>query len=345
MGIDFMHRRRAFTLIELLVVIAIIAVLIALLLPAVQAAREAARRAQCVNNLKQIALATHNYHDVHNRLPSGLMVFASLAADSQIANEGALTMLLPFIEQGALYNNYNFGAGYMAQSNQTVVLTQVNAFICPSTPGGYRTAEGMNIVAGWFGLNSIPSWKPTGAVTDYNGVYYAAGPLATGAKSLTYQYGVFQIYYAFPEVTAMGMNAYRTVGFASVTDGLSNTILFTEQAGKPIRYSHGGRAGSTMHAADPDSWSLQQAIWAGLIGAGYEPCSGDGLTPFFADPRSINATCRINCSNIYSPFGFHPGGVNFAAADGSVHFLKETVNQGTFAALCSYEGGEIVGDS
>src|SRR5262245_42079983 len=103
-----MYGRSAFTLIELLAVIAIIAVLIALLLPAVQAAHEAARRAQCTNNLKQVALATHNYHDVHNRLPSGLMVFVSPAADSGIANEGPLTTMLPFVEQRALYNGYNF---------------------------------------------------------------------------------------------------------------------------------------------------------------------------------------------------------------------------------------------
>ena len=339
-----MPRRRAFTLIELLVVIAIIAVLIALLLPAVQAAREAARRAQCVNNLKQLALATHNYHDIHNRIPSGMMVFFSPAADNQIANEGALTMLLPFLEQRSLYNNYNFGAGYLAQSNSTVVLTQVNSFICPSVPDGYRTGESMNIVAGWFGLNPIPSWNPTAAISDYNGAYYAAGPLAPGATSLTYVNGVLQIYFSFPEIAAMGMSVNQTVGFADVTDGLSNTVLFTEQAGKPIRYSHGGRAGSTMHAVDPDNFALQQSIWAGSIGAGYEPCSGDGLTPFFADSRPINAVCRVNCSNIYSPFGFHPGGVNIALADGSVRFLKETVNQATFAALFSYNSGEIVGD-
>ncbi len=334
-------RRRAFTLIELLVVIAIIAILIALLLPAVQAAREAARRMQCVNNLKQIALATHNYHDTHNRIPPGYMIFASPAAFSGIAIEGPLTMMLSSLEQRALYNSYNFGAGYLAQCNQTAVLTQVNTFVCPSAPGAYRTAQAVNIVAGWVGLDTIPPWNPTAAVSDYNGVTYAAGPLPPGSSDMPYVTGLFDAYADSP---AYGMGSTSTLSFASITDGLSNTMLYTEQAGRPIRYSHGGRAGATMKATDSDNAQLQQAIWAGLVGAGFNPSSGDGLTPYYADPQRQNAVCRINCSNVQSPFGFHPGGVNIALADGSVRFLKESVNIATFAALCSYKGGEIVGD-
>lgn len=341
-----MTRRRAFTLIELLVVIAIIAVLIALLLPAVQAAREAARRGQCINNLKQIALATHNYHDVNNMLPPGWMVFASPAADSGIAIEGPITMMLPALEQRALYNSYNFGAGYLAQANQTVVLTQVNTFVCPSSPEEYRTAQGVNIVAGWVGLNSIPPWNPTAAVSDYNGATYAAGPLPPGSTNMPYVTGVFNSYINLPAYGALlgSMENTTTLSFASITDGLSNTMLYTEQAGRPIRYSHGGRAGGTMTATDPDNAQLQQAIWAGLVGSGFNPCSGDGLTPWYADPQPQNAVCRINCSNVQSPFSFHAGGVNLALADGSVRFLKESVNIATFAALVSYNGGEIVGD-
>jgi prepilin-type N-terminal cleavage/methylation domain-containing protein/prepilin-type processing-associated H-X9-DG protein len=339
-----MPRRRAFTLIELLVVIAIIAVLIALLLPAVQAAREAARRGQCVNNLKQIALATHNYHGVNNMLPSAAMVFPSPAADSGVANEGGITMILPFLEQQALYNSYNFGAGYLAQGNQTVTLTQISTLICPSTPGGYRTGPAMNIVAGYFGLNTIPPWNPSCAVGDYLGFLYAAGPIPPGAPSPTYVYGISQVYYAYPQVASMGMAAYLTVRFSSVTDGLSNTFLYTEQAGKPIRYTHGGHALTTILATDPDSWTLQQTIWSGIDGGDFEPCSGDGLTPFYASPLPANGTCRINCGNLYSPYSFHPGGVNVGLADGSVRFIKETLNQSTFAALVSYNGGEVVGD-
>jgi prepilin-type N-terminal cleavage/methylation domain-containing protein/prepilin-type processing-associated H-X9-DG protein len=336
-----MRRPRGFTLIELLVVIAIIDVLIALLLPAVQAAREAARRMQCSNNLKQIALATHNYHDTHNGIPPGYMIFASPAAFSGIAIEGPLTMMLPALEQRALYNGYNFGGGYFAQANQTVVLTQVNTFVCPSSPGAYRTAQAVNIVAGWVGLNQIPPWNPTAAVSNYNGVTYAAGPLPPGSMDMPYVTGLFN---AFADSPNYGMGVNATLSFASITDGLSNTMLYTEQAGRPTRYSHGGRPGGTMTATDPDNAQLQQAIWAGLVGSGFNPCSGDGLTPWYADPQPQNAVCRINCSNVQSPFSFHPGGVNVALADGSVRFVKESLNIATFAALCSYNGGEIVGD-
>ena len=204
----------------------------------------------------------------------------------------------------------------------------------------------MNIVAGWVGLNTIPPWNPTAAVSDYNGATYAAGPLPPGSMNMPYVTGVFNSYINLPAYGALlgSMENTTTLSFASITDGLSNTMLYTEQAGRPIRYSHGGRAGGTMTATDPDNAQLQQAIWAGLVGSGFNPCSGDGLTPWYADPQPQNAVCRINCSNVQSPFSFHPGGVNLALADGSVRFLKESVNIATFAALVSYNGGEIVGD-
>ena len=123
------RRRSAFTLIELLVVIAIIAVLIALLLPAVQSAREAARRIQCVNNLKQIGLAMHNYVSSNNVLPAAEMQFLGLANGS---NFSAMSQALPFIEQGPLFNTINFALFDVDPSNSTAMVTSIKGLICPS---------------------------------------------------------------------------------------------------------------------------------------------------------------------------------------------------------------------
>src|SRR5262249_15677886 len=119
------RRRSGFTLIELLVVIAIIAVLIALLLPAVQSAREAARRIQCTNTLKQIGLALHNYQESRGVLPGADMVF-------NVTELSALTQVLPYLEQGNIYNSVNFAFSYQDAHNFTAMYTVVNGFICPS---------------------------------------------------------------------------------------------------------------------------------------------------------------------------------------------------------------------
>src|SRR3954468_5367309 len=186
-----MTHRRGFTLIELLVVIAIIAVLIALLLPAVQAAREAARRSQCVNNLKQIGIAAHNYHDQVGALPGAYLVY-------NVTSFSALSMMLPQMEQSPLYNALNFSLAYSDPTNSTVLMADVSTFICPSDFPNPIRARGAqtNYMAD---MGSWIVWQS------------ASGPNA----GLPGPDGVF-----------FGNSSTR---FAAIIDGLSNTGLFSER--------------------------------------------------------------------------------------------------------------------
>src|SRR5436190_16136354 len=185
------HSRAGFTLIELLVVIAIISVLIALLLPAVQSAREAARRVQCVNNLKQIGLALHNYFESRNALPGADMVFNGTELS-------ALSQVLPFLEQSSVYNSINFAFSYQDNHNDTAMMTVISGFICPSDlpdpiPSlGGQTNYMANIGSGIVWLAAL---GPNGGLPKPDGIFYG--------------------------------NSATT--FAAITDGLSNTSFFSER--------------------------------------------------------------------------------------------------------------------
>jgi prepilin-type N-terminal cleavage/methylation domain-containing protein/prepilin-type processing-associated H-X9-DG protein len=344
-------RRRAFTLIELLVVIAIIAVLIALLLPAVQAAREAARRAQCVNNLKQIGLALHNYHDQVDSFPMGASLGLNALPRTYLAkqNWGYLAAILPQLGELPLYNSINFSVGVQLSGfpwtiNSTAIGSQVKAFLCPSDPnsgGAYR-----------FSNNYYGSVGTTTNLTDkgVNIVSLADHP-TTGLFA-------FQRCYAIRDVTDGTSNTIAasesTVGNSSQTVGAKNVGL-TNVTGVP--------AAAILLDASTDYNStiagLRACTAAWKAGQGIDARRGEqwalGAMCFtlfntVAVPNSIEDSWTY-CSSIgtasftnYSEAdSFHPGGVNVLMADGSVRFIKNSINIRSWWALGTKAGGEIVG--
>jgi prepilin-type N-terminal cleavage/methylation domain-containing protein/prepilin-type processing-associated H-X9-DG protein len=315
--------RTGFTLIELLVVIAIIGVLIALLLPAVQSAREAARRSQCVNNLKQLGIAAHNFHDTQNQLPVSTRV-DGLTTSPRVSG---LTRLLPYIEQSAIYDAFNLKINWGSPENTTVSTTKITGFLCPTSPNPERLdglPEGVPWVAG---VASVTDYSPTTRVDtrlltagliDKDGV----GMLPKNLKST----------------------------FADVRDGLSNTIMFAESAGRPYLYRKGGLLVDedlTKHRVNAGGWG--------------RPASDFSVDGSIASGATLPGPCALNCTNgedivllgypAPAPYGtdgtgeayaFHPGGANFLFGDGSVRFLKDSVTIRTFAKLVTRGGREVV---
>jgi prepilin-type N-terminal cleavage/methylation domain-containing protein/prepilin-type processing-associated H-X9-DG protein len=233
--------RLAFTLVELLVVIAIIGILIALLLPAVQAAREAARRTQCTNNLKQINLAIHNYHDTRKELPPARISITAPGGAASV--NGVLTLIMPYAEQGNLEDKYDYDKGYDHPDNQPAVNSDVPFYVCPSTPEGYRKLELSNI----FGPVQTPGG--TASATDY----YAVRNLRNAAGQ--------------PKTGILGKSDPR---LADILDGTSNTFWFMEMCGRPNQYIKG----KTVPPPADFNW---YGPWAGNNGMALNTYTADGL--------------------------------------------------------------------
>ncbi len=331
------RNRKGFTLIELLVVIAIIAVLVALLLPAVQQAREAARRSQCKNNLKQMGLALHNYHDSLSCFPYSYLVGNNLDVNSWG------TMILPYLDQAPLYNRYNcsvppineasalgFPAAVIA-SNIAVISTPLSVFSCPSTPGGITTYMAMLPAnSGGRGVPPIPvTW--TAAQSDYCNTSGVRGTFASIAYA-SYPGGAGN-----NRDGVMGPNQLNRI--SDVTDGSSNTFLVAERAGGAKIYLKGGLvAGSPWNQFGPSNgggWGdlLNGENW--LEGSLYDGTLGPGGGP-----------CGINCTNMRGGtwYSFHVGGCQFLMCDGSVRFVSDNINAFVHASLITRQKGEVFGD-
>lgn len=311
MNLDHL-RRRGFTLIELLVVIAIIAILIALLLPAVQQAREAARRSTCKNNLKQLGLALHNYHDTHRVFPPGNI---GRCATPDLNGSG-LVMLLPFIDQGPLYNQFNFnGTMYtweVTGCNSGLIGTHTDdpsingnllpvqevlpAFLCPSDPNPTRIPPGQTCYA----PTSLDTTHSGAGRTNYDYI----------SNSRDWQNCVPWDSIGLSSRPMFGDDSYCSV--RDVVDGTSNTIAMAETTrsvrnGNSVAWGYRGHtmlgislvhAGINVFAAnEAATGKLDQWAWTGsLHRGGMHILLGDGAVRFMSE--NIDTTTRINLSRI-----------------------------------------------
>ncbi|MFH1266901.1 MAG: DUF1559 domain-containing protein [Planctomycetota bacterium] len=330
-----MRRSRGFTLVELLVVIAIIGILIALLLPAVQAAREAARRSQCVNNLKQIALGLHNYMDGQKEgLPRGAEIYRGTynccASYDYNPGHAVHTMLLPFIEQQPLYDRYNMNVPYFAQL-PGVIDQRIEAYLCPSA-----TNHVMQTVV----VAATPSWpgtppNPLSQVFPHNypgaGSYHGWGGCgrhggATSNGVFAYRWGI-----EYPTAGTAG-NCSQSAGdtwvpadprmkLSGVIDGMSNTFAFSETAQGQLPSPSLGSNNRGRGWADP-----------------YYNSTLYSVGPLSTPNSLMSQYANTNGANAGS---YHPGGVNCAALDGSVHFVSETIDGNTWWYLHTPQTGEV----
>ena len=369
--------RRGFTLIELLVVIAIIAVLIALLLPAVQAAREAARRAQCVNNLKQMGLAAANFESSNGYFPPGYGAFPFYSSTFNLntcppsgypgagqldaCRLGVLGLILPYMEQSSAYASFNiqidiclYNSGTNPQANDTAQMSIINSYVCPSDGATQRI--GNNIAYGNY--DASLGWS---AAIEGGSQYTNMDPVAP-------HYGIYtaQVDYSTPTcingVPNPNYIKVQPVTVAAVIDGTSNTAAFSESW-------RGHEVGSTLPPiGDPTIVLVYPSI-------------PDNVTPVNCNPAARDTTYRYRNQEYYRAFGptgyynhtttpntplydcgtdqdagspnnysrthiaarsYHAGGVNVGMADGSVRWVKNSINIRSWAALGTRAGTEVV---
>jgi prepilin-type N-terminal cleavage/methylation domain-containing protein/prepilin-type processing-associated H-X9-DG protein len=363
-----MRQRRGFTLIELLVVIAIIAILIGMLLPAVQKVRAAAARAKCLNNLKQIGLAAHNYESAFGGLPPNAItknnnqipyipyVQGTVATPGQTSGTqgrcSVLVTLLPYIEQQNVGSVYTYNVDWSDPMNVEALKIKISTYLCPASlntddlapayattyisPGNNAFAppsapgSGTNILGG----KVYPTTKTnsTGWVADYAPLVQVKTKKDANGAEIGFANPLLDSFYP-PQPFSPSKGAMRQNGKTKMTDildGLSNTTLFSEAGGRTMQYF------TDRHPVPYDATSITGPIWADsdnrltLTGT-----SGDGRSAFGSGP------CVMNCNNLQGDiYSFHTGGAHIGFADGSVRFVSQAISIDVLAALVTARGGE-----
>ena len=370
MNKSFGHRRSGFTLIEVLVVISIIAVLIALLLPAVQGAREAARRAQCTNNLKQIGLSMHSFHDAHQTIPN----VSFCGGGCEDINPGMQNIyfrfrhypagfeLLPYMEQNNLYNKFNLSFAATSTiapagggpSNAELASAPLGIFLCPSMPAPLNPVFADHASYGWnrgtcdvrspAQNNDISKPGQAYGFTPSDGVFISkmdAGLNYAAAQGLAAKHVANPTWW-------QDDNTYR-IGFKNITDGLSNTIAAGDMHNNLVGYTTttvGSKSiGNTAVASGgPVAWASTGGDYysEGRTSVPMNTTTGPYYSRTITDPAALRDI--LNKSPIYSFRSSHPGGCNFLLCDGSVRFIKQGINMATYKALGSRRGREVLGE-
>jgi prepilin-type N-terminal cleavage/methylation domain-containing protein/prepilin-type processing-associated H-X9-DG protein len=353
---------RAFTLVEVIVVIAIIGILIGLLLPAAQKVRAAAARTACYNNLKQIGLALHSFHDATGYLPPGMLS----SSDIQDSYHTGFTYLLPYLEQGNINRLYDYSKVWYDPANYTAVAQEVRVFYCPAN----RLRGQMDltpIIQQW--QTSMP--QAVGA-TDYilckganAGLYFNAARIPSQVR------GLFNVVQTDPTIDALGNSQWGPtpqfrIRFTDVSDGLSSTFAIGEGTGGNRLFLIEDIKNPGQPVMEPfvngpavmeQSWAAaslgdpSHPWYAGVFGVtaqfGMAPDPLDepmnrrpgSATIYGSDRSGYNTSGRDRVSGFRS---LHTGGCNFVFGDGGVRFVRDTIDPGTYRALSTYAGGEVV---
>ena len=321
--------RRGFTLVELLVVIAIIGVLVALLLPAVQAAREAARRSQCMNNMRQVTVATLNYENAKRELPPLYEFVPPITEPDDNAPapaHGTIIRILPYMELQTISSKYDFKLPWSHFNNKAVVDVDIPTFVCPSAvPPGERRLERPNPALRW----------PAGAYTDYAisgrispcGLNVLLTPSIPKRPDWQHLFTGAPAYAGFDRHCDGGKFLEGQDGKSSLkrcTDGLSNTVMWAPDVGRPDKWEDGRLNAQAQFPVSGSRWaSPDSEYWS------HEVCAG--------------GNSMMNCNNDNENYDIHIGGGLYSFADGTVHFLADTMDINLQISVFTRAGDDLVG--